>query len=847
MTHLITFCADCFPGVLNRSITASIVILLIIIARFFMRKMPSIFRYILWGIVLIRLLVPFSIESQISLVPETRPVTQAQLDYAFPVVEYQTLQDRQDNRFFEERYEYSDNADSALVEVSHSAAPSVWIAIIWLFGMISMAAYSLISYLRLIRKLRIAIPAGKGVYIADDISYPFVIGILCPRIYLPCTITEKEQGYILLHERHHICRGDHIIKAISFFALTIHWFNPLVWTAFLLSGRDMEMSCDEAVLKKLGEDVRQDYAASLLSLATGRRIIAGTPLAFGEGDTKQRIRNLVRWKKPTVFVMLLSLIVCLLLSVCLITDSKEKNSTPENVHSDNMTFQISASETVPVDTSAPTKEDDRIQHLNHVSLTAHQPTATDVVICFHCEVPEAELYRMAGYTLEQLNGDTWEPIDLGLEWYETADPIDFQMSSRPENGMFIQWETVGALPDGTYRIGQTICTERKPSEGERLNVYAEFSLPSDTPAGPIPLDELPQLYSGEQAMLDGCLVLRDGDAAHNLDVFKTFAEQCQRGIPGFIRIVDWHYDENSSYVAKDLAFDGQVYTLRWFENQEEITRKFRYLKHFKGVSETEERFYDAYERYVLTDDLQAQWNDLFPSYERYGADGGSEYHVVYNDLIVYPDYAPIADTQQITIYAGEKKVGVIQDEQTVKRIESLLASAIDIGFEPKTYFPGPSFTFRSSDGNEITLIHDLEDDMFILGGKFYSYGDADTDALAELFLSMNTLYWPEGVVESDEFSWYFENNGLNNYPELDGIWATEDGLHRLEFDAHGRGLKSFDVTNTGSKYYFYYSVSEGTLYMNILGETQEYTYDLQGNTLTLRRNDVTTIYKKRDG
>lgn len=847
MMHLITFCAEQFPEVLNRSITASIVILFIIIARLFMRKMPSIFRYILWGIVLIRLFAPISIESQLSLVPETRPVTQAQLNYAFPVVEYQTFQDRQDNRFFEERYEYSDNAERALVEVSHSADPSVWIAIIWLFGMLSMAGYSLISYLRLIRKLRVAIPAGKGVYIADDISYPFVIGILCPRIYLPCTITEKEQGYILLHERHHICRGDHIIKAISFFALTIHWFNPLVWTAFLLSARDMEMSCDEAVMKKLGESVRQDYAASLLSLATGRRIIAGMPLAFGEGDTKERIRNLARWKKPTVLVMLLSLVVCLLLSVCLITDSKKSNSSSENVHSDNATSPISASDTASVDTSETTEADETIQNLNHVYLTAHQATSTDVVICFHCEDPEAELYRMAGYSLEQLNGDIWEPIDLGLEWYETADPIDFQMSSKPENGMFIPWETVGALPDGTYRIGQTICTERKPSEGQRMNVYAEFSLPSDTAVGPIPLDKLPQIYSGEQAMLDGCLVLRDGDAAHNQDAFKAFAEQSHMGVPGFIRIVDWHYHENSFYIAKDLEFDGKTYTLRWFENQQEIIRNFKYLKSFKGVAETEDQTYDAYERYVLTDDMHAEWNGLFPSYEKYGADGGSEYHVVYTDLIVYPDYAPIADTQQISIYAGKQKVAVIQDEQTVKRIESLLASAIDIGFAPKTYFPGPSFTLRSSDGNEITLIHDLEDDMFILNDKYYSYGDADTDALAELFLAMNTVYWPEGVVESKEFSWYFENNGINNYPELDGIWVTEDGLHQLEFDAHGRGLKSFDVTNTDSKYYFYYSLNEGTLYMNILGETQEYSYDLLGNTLTLQRNDVTTIYKKLDG
>lgn len=172
---------------------------------------------------------------------------------------------------------------------------SVWILFgqyVWVAGMAVMTAYSAAAYRKLRKKLLIAVPLRENIYIADDIMSPFVVGLFRPKIYLPCNLGEREQEYIILHEQHHIRRLDHLAKALAFLALTVHWFNPLVWLAFVLAGRDMEMSCDEAVIRTLGSDVRADYSASLLTLATGRRIIAGTPLAFGEGDTKGRINNL---------------------------------------------------------------------------------------------------------------------------------------------------------------------------------------------------------------------------------------------------------------------------------------------------------------------------------------------------------------------------------------------------------------------------------------------------------------------------------------------------------------------------------------------------------------------------
>ena len=140
------------------------------------------------------------------------------------------------------------------------------------------------------------------------------MGIFRPVIYLPGTLDKAERKYIIAHERHHIRRGDHIFKALGFLALTIHWFNSLVWIAFVLANRDMEMSCDEAVIRKFGEDVRADYSASLLNLATGHRMFAVTPLAFGEGNPTDRVRNLAKWKKPKRWIILICAILCVVLS-----------------------------------------------------------------------------------------------------------------------------------------------------------------------------------------------------------------------------------------------------------------------------------------------------------------------------------------------------------------------------------------------------------------------------------------------------------------------------------------------------------------------------------------------------
>jgi len=162
-------------------------------------------------------------------------------------------------------------------------------AYIWILGIIVLLSYSLVSVLILKKHLKSAQHVERNIYLAKNLKTPFVLGIIKPRIYLPVGLSENEKNYILIHEQTHIRRKDHIIKVMAFLILSVHWFNPLVWIAFMLMGTDMELSCDERVLKEINEDIKKPYASSLLSLAAHKHILNGNPLAFGEENVSHRI------------------------------------------------------------------------------------------------------------------------------------------------------------------------------------------------------------------------------------------------------------------------------------------------------------------------------------------------------------------------------------------------------------------------------------------------------------------------------------------------------------------------------------------------------------------------------
>lgn len=317
------FFSACFPKLLNMSLTASVVIVFVLLLRFLLKKAPKIISYALWGLVLFRLLCPISLESGLSLFGLVHaPVTPSgTLTSSIEYIPSDLVQTESPSAVLPAPGMEETAPQGVEQPAAHAAeTPVVLAADIWVAGVLGMGLYGVISYLRLRRKLVTASPLRENIYLADGISSPFVLGLLHPKIYLPSSLGEQELPYIVLHEQHHIRRLDHLVKVLAFVALSLHWFNPLVWLAFVLAVRDMEMSCDEAVIRKMGDGIRADYTASLLSLATGKHIITGIPLAFGQGDTKGRIRNLANRKKPAFWVVLAGAVICALAALGLLTN-----------------------------------------------------------------------------------------------------------------------------------------------------------------------------------------------------------------------------------------------------------------------------------------------------------------------------------------------------------------------------------------------------------------------------------------------------------------------------------------------------------------------------------------------
>lgn len=320
------WCYTLLPKIWNMSLTAGVVILFVLLARLLLRRAPKTFSYALWAVVLFRLLCPVSLSSGLSLFSLVdAPVSeQNTMEYIPPNIVH--MEEPEVNLPLPGVSEVINrtlpSGEEQLV-ADPLAAPVVIATWVWMAGIAALLIYSIVSLLRLRRKLMSSARLRDNIRLADQISSPFVMGLFRPKIYLPSSLSGDEREYIILHEQYHIRRGDHIVKLLAFAALCVHWFNPLVWLAFFLSGKDMEMSCDEAVLRKLGPEIRSAYSQSLLSLATGRRVIGGTPLAFGEGDTKSRIKNTLKWKRPAVGIVAAAVVVCaVVIAVCALNPQK---------------------------------------------------------------------------------------------------------------------------------------------------------------------------------------------------------------------------------------------------------------------------------------------------------------------------------------------------------------------------------------------------------------------------------------------------------------------------------------------------------------------------------------------
>ena len=314
---------ELFLKIINMSISASWLVLAVLILRFALKKAPKWINVLLWGIVAIRLICPFSFESTLSIIPsaETIPLnigmdTTPTINSGISAI---------------------NNAVNPIISQSNTPMAGASInplqitigiyEYIWIFGMIALALYTAISYWRLHRKVDTAVRYKDNIFQSENVSSPFVFGIIKPRIYLPFKMNGQDLEHVVAHEHAHIRRKDHWWKPFGFLLLTIHWFNPLMWMAYVLLCRDIELACDEKVIKELGNEQRGDYTQALVACSVNRRMIAACPLAFGEVSVKERVKSVMNYKKPAFWVIIISVIVCVGVAVCFLTNPKQDSYT----------------------------------------------------------------------------------------------------------------------------------------------------------------------------------------------------------------------------------------------------------------------------------------------------------------------------------------------------------------------------------------------------------------------------------------------------------------------------------------------------------------------------------------
>lgn len=325
-----------FTKVFNMSIAASMLILAVILLRFLLKSSPKWIRCVLWLLVALRLVIPFSLESPFSLVPNAQSVnssTHSSTSYVSSIVNsenFQTLQTAVS----------SDNGVDIITVLSY----------IWIVGVALMLIYMLVSFANLNFKLRESVVVKDNIYMCDRISSPFVFGIIRPRIYLPSNLSEEEKKYVIAHEQAHIKHHDNLWKPLGYLVLSVHFFNPLCFVAFRLFTNDIELACDERVIKNFDVKDKKGYSTALLSCSIEHSFLSACPFSFGESGLKHRIKSVLGYKKPTVRIVALSVAVCLLTAMSFMTNPI---TSALEIHSDNPNSAINNLQNLSFDFEEP--------------------------------------------------------------------------------------------------------------------------------------------------------------------------------------------------------------------------------------------------------------------------------------------------------------------------------------------------------------------------------------------------------------------------------------------------------------------------------------------------------------
>ena len=310
-----------FLNIVNMSISASWLVFAVLLLRLLLKKAPKWINVLLWGVVAVRLICPFSFESVLSLIPSPQTIN-PEIALNSPVIDSGvTIIDNVINPIIgEATISIQPKKD---VNLFQFIMP--YLAGVWLVGIAALLIYTLVSFLRLKRKIGTAVLLRDNIYQSESAVSPFVLGIIKPKIYLPFNMNEQDMEHVIAHEQAHIRRKDYLWKPLGFLILTLHWFNPMVWLGYVFLCRDIELACDEKVVKELNNEQRADYSQALLTCSVNRRMIAACPVAFGEVGVKNRVKSVLNYKKPAFWLIIVAIVISIVVAVCFLTNLSRQN------------------------------------------------------------------------------------------------------------------------------------------------------------------------------------------------------------------------------------------------------------------------------------------------------------------------------------------------------------------------------------------------------------------------------------------------------------------------------------------------------------------------------------------
>ena len=517
--------SEIFLKIINMSISASYIVLAVMLLRLLLKKAPKWITVVLWGIVAVRLVCPFSIESVLSLIPSSEVVSPdimmdktPEINTGIPII----------NQVINPVISGSFTPDPGT-----SANPlQLWIptfAVIWIVGMVALFIYTVISYAKVKRKIGTAVLLRDNIYQSENVVSPFVLGLIKPKIYLLFNMTEKDMEHVVAHEMAHIRRKDHLWKPLGFLVLTLHWFNPLMWLGYVLLCRDIELACDEKVIRELDCDARADYSDALLTCSVNRRIIAACPLAFGEVDVKDRVKHVINYKKPAFWLIIAAITACVVVAVCFLTNPTQKQN----------------------DQSISPREDIYTEY-EGVYITIHSIDKDEnghniFNVVWHNETEKEVIYGEM-FTIEYKSGEEWLETDFDEERIFLT--IGYVLNNKAQSKSYVA-EHSGILKSGTYRFMVPFSVK----EGYKYVSYrtwAEFKNIDN-------FSTIPLAYDSATFDVDG-----DG-----VDENCSMRYGTTSGLFTFIFLIQ---DKSTGEIEYETTIYSQVYDLSFVKGEDGITK-----------------------------------------------------------------------------------------------------------------------------------------------------------------------------------------------------------------------------------------------------------------------------------